>query len=90
MTNNDKKDGGFLMYKTKKFDTANKMYINITELQAMTSLGRTTATKLGKAAGAERRIGKRLLYSVERIKSYIEALGDASPDSNDKETIHES
>lgn len=63
------------MYKTKEFDIANKLYINITELQAITSLGRTTAAKIGKDAGAERRIGKRVLYSVDCIKSYMENLG---------------
>lgn len=51
---------------------ADKAYINLEELQTFLSLGRCTADALGREAGAIRKIGRRKIYSVEKIKEYIE------------------
>lgn len=62
------------MYKRTGQENSEPLYVDIQELQAMTSLGRNTAAAIGKAAGAERRVGRRIIYSVERVKAYIESL----------------
>ena len=50
------------------------MAVDIKGLQAMLSVGRDTATKIGYAAGANFRFGKRNLYKVDKINEYLETL----------------
>jgi hypothetical protein len=50
------------------------MAVDIKGLQTMLSVGRDTATKIGAAAGANFRFGKRNLYKVDKINAYIETL----------------
>ena len=40
----------------------------------MLSLGRNSADEIGEKAGAVVRIGKRKLYSVQKIEEYINTL----------------
>lgn len=62
------------MKKTKHSDAAFKLAVDIDELAAMLSCGKQTARKIGEEAGARIKIGRRVLYSVEKVKKYIEAL----------------
>ena len=62
------------MYKTKISATAQPITVNIERLAAMLSCGRATARKIGEQAGAKIVIGRRVLYSVEKVKKYLSSL----------------
>lgn len=62
------------MHKTQTQETENKLYVDITGLQAMLSIGKTSAMKIGKEAGAVTKVGKRVIYSVKRIEQYMDSL----------------
>lgn len=48
-------------------------YLSIKELQAYTSLGESTARKIGAESGAVVRIGRRVLFDRQRIDDYMQA-----------------
>lgn len=62
------------MYKTKIRATEQPITVNIERLAAMLSCGRATARKIGEQAGAKIVIGRRGLYSVEKVKKYLSSL----------------
>lgn len=62
------------MYKTKIRATEQPITVNIERLAAMLSCGRATARKIGEQAGAKIVIGRRVLYSVEKVKKYLSCL----------------
>lgn len=64
------------MRKTKNIETDYKVAVDIDELSAMLSCGRTTARKIGVAAGARVQVGRRVLYSVKKVENYIETVAD--------------
>ena len=49
-------------------------YIDLRELRAYTRIGRDSATKLGRAAGAAIKIGKRVVYDRTKIDEYMESM----------------
>ena len=71
------------MKKRNIYETSNKITVDINELQGMLSVGRNTALRIGKEANAVISIGKRKLYSVEKIRAYMEKQigGDEREDS---------
>ena len=58
----------------QKFTTIEPLYISITDLRPLLSVGKVTAEKVGEAANAKVKVGKRTLYNVEKIKKYMESL----------------
>lgn len=50
--------------------------VDIEKLSAMLSCGHATARKIGEQAHAKITIGRRVLYSVEKIKKYVDCLAD--------------
>lgn len=64
------------MQKTKgnNGNTNNSITVDIGTLQEMLSCGMVTAKKIAEDAGAVICYGKRRLYSVAKIKKYIEGL----------------
>ena len=62
------------MNKTKERPTSQPITVNIGELSAMLSCGHATARKIGEQAGAKIVIGRRVLYSVEKVKNYLSYL----------------
>lgn len=48
--------------------------LTIEQLQAYCGIGRNSAMKFGREAGAEIRIGRRVLFDRERIDKAIEKL----------------
>lgn len=64
------------MNKTKARQTNNLLMVDIEQLSAMLSCGRATARRIGNDSGARLVIGRRVLYSVEKVKNYIEMLAD--------------
>lgn len=62
------------MRKTKNLETDCRLTVDINELAAMLSCGKTTARKIGETAGARVKVGRRVLYSVSKIENYIESI----------------
>ena len=58
------------MNKTKERKTSQPITVDIEGLSAMLSCGHATARKIGEQAEAKIVIGRRVLYSVERVKKY--------------------
>lgn len=64
------------MNKTKQRQSEDLLTVDIEQLSAMLSCGHATARKIGTEAGARLVIGRRVLYSVQKVKYYIEMLAD--------------
>ena len=52
--------------------TVEKRYADLAEACYHTSLGRNSLWKLAKEAGAERKVGKRVLYDLHRIDEFLD------------------
>ena len=52
------------------------LLVDTRTLQRITGCGRDAATKIGNDAGARVRVGKRLLWNVEKIKKYISLISE--------------
>ncbi len=59
------------MNKTLKREDNHKITVDIERLAAMLSCGRATARKIGEQAEARICIGRRVLYSVDKVKQYL-------------------
>lgn len=62
------------MKTTLNRQTDKKLLITLDELAAMLSCGLVTARKAGEESGARVQIGRRVLYSVDKIERYISGL----------------
>lgn len=62
------------MHKTGKRQTEHPLTVDIEQLSAMLSCGHATARKIGEQAGAKVVIGRRVLYSVDRV--YVDKIID--------------
>lgn len=62
------------MNKTKIRQTEHLLTVDIETLTAMLSCGQSTARKIGEQAGARVVIGRRVLYSIDKIKKYLDYL----------------
>ena len=52
--------------------TINKRYADATEACFYFSLGRNSLMKLAKSAGAERRVGRRVLFDLHQIDKFLD------------------
>lgn len=50
-----------------------KIALDTTDLMQVLSCGRSTAVKIGEAAGAKIQIGKRVLWNSNKIQKYLES-----------------
>lgn len=66
------------MRKTKTIESDRKIMVDIKELQGMLSIGMQSAAAIGEAAGAVVRVGRRKLYRVDRIESYIASITEVT------------
>lgn len=64
------------MNKTFVRETTQPITVDIETLSAMLSCGYATARKIGEQAGAKIVIGRRVLYSVEKVKKYLSYLNE--------------
>ncbi len=64
------------MNKTLVRESDEKITVDIDSLSAMLSCGHATARKIGEQAEARICIGKRVLYSVDRVKKYIKDISE--------------
>ena len=66
--------GGKTMRQTTQREAARLLAVDIDGLAAMLSCGQATARKIGEDAGARILIGRRVLYSVDRVQRYLDAI----------------
>ena len=64
------------MNKTKERETKQLIAVDINKLSAMLSCGECSARKIGEQAGARIVIGRRVLYSVDKVKEYINSMAE--------------
>ena len=64
------------MNKTGNRRTEDLLTVDIENLSAMLSCGHATARKIGEQAGAKVVIGRRVLYSVDRVRKYLDCLAE--------------
>lgn len=64
------------MNKTFARESKEQITVDIEKLSAMLSCGHATARKIGEQAGARICIGRRVLYSVDKIKQYLVAMSE--------------
>lgn len=63
------------MYKrTAINESVQPRFLGIEEFMVYTSLGRTSAMKLGKEIGCTMRVGKRVLYDTKKADQYFNSL----------------
>lgn len=64
------------MNKTSLRDTQQLLAVDIDKLSAMLSCGHATARKIGEQAEARINIGRRVLYSVDKIQKYLDTVSE--------------
>ena len=64
------------MYKTNIKETNNNMAVGIDQLQAMLGVGKNTADKIGKDAGAVFYVGRRKLFNVSKVQAYLDQAAE--------------
>ena len=64
------------MNKTKSRNSEHYLTVDVDRLSAMLSCGHSTARKIGEQSHAKIVIGRRVLYSVEKVKAYLDSLTD--------------
>lgn len=64
------------MNKTSLREAEETITVDIEKLSAMLSCGRATARKIGEQAEAKICIGRRVLYSVDRVRKYISNVSE--------------
>ena len=57
---------------TMRTENTEKILVDMRELRAILSCGRTTAERIAESAGASIKIGKRRLYNIKKITKYLE------------------
>lgn len=55
-------------------NVSDKLSVNTKELQSMLSCGRATALQIGTDANARVNVGKRVLWNVEKIQTYLNTI----------------
>ena len=73
------------MRRTNCEDTSRRIAVNTEELKSMLGCGRDTAVKIGTEAKARVQIGKRVLWNVEKIQTYLNILSEGG--SDERQTI---
>lgn len=66
------------MNRTRQSDTLleNRITLSTEDLMDVLGCGICTARKIGEAAGAKIVIGKRVLWSVDKIKAYLDSIAE--------------
>ena len=62
------------MRKTNEQRHENAIAVNMDQLQAMLGVGRNTADKIGKDAGAVMHVGRRKLFNVGKVQRYLDRI----------------
>lgn len=59
------------------FDTK-KIAVDVNEVMEVLSVGKNTADKIGRDAGAVFKVGRRKLFNVNKLQAYIDKMSDES------------
>jgi Holliday junction resolvasome RuvABC DNA-binding subunit len=70
------------MNKRNRQSTQSLITCDITTLQEITGLGRQNAERIAKAAGAKIKVGRRTLYSVQKVEEYMSGLAERGQEKN--------
>lgn len=70
------KEGTHIMNRTLNRASEQPIAVDIEILSAMLSCGHATARKIGEQSHAKITIGRRVLYSVERVRGYLDCLAE--------------
>lgn len=62
------------MNETTKYVTEDRLAVDIEGLMALLSCGAVTARKIADCAEAKIVIGRRVLYNVDKVKRYLDAI----------------
>ena len=62
------------MRKTTEYNAENRLTVDIEGLMAMLSCGEVNAKKIADYAEARVIVGRRVLYNVDKIKKYLDAM----------------
>lgn len=62
------------MNRTTNRATTELIAVDIEKLSAMLSCGHATARRIGELAEARIIIGRRVLYSIDKIRKYLECM----------------
>ena len=62
--------------KSENLAPEKKLAVDTKELQEMLECGRFTACEIGTQAGARMQLGKRVLWNVTKIKSYLNCISE--------------
>ena len=62
------------MRKTTEYKAENRLTVDIEGLMAMLSCGEVTAKKIVDYAEAKVIVGRHVLYNVDKIKKYLDAM----------------
>ena len=64
------------MKATKKgnVEITKKLAVDTIELKELLSCGRVCAENIGRAAGAEIRMGRRLLWNLAKVQKYLDEI----------------
>ena len=64
------------MRKTNKVKNEQAILLDTAELAASLCAGRTSAVKVGTAAGARVQIGRRVLWNIEKVRAYLDTVSE--------------
>lgn len=64
------------MRQTKERKIQYLIAVDIDRLAAMLSCGHMTARRIAEDAGARITVGRRVLYSVQKVEKYLEAIAE--------------
>lgn len=64
------------MRQTKERESDLRLAVDIDGLAALLSCGQATVRKIAVDAGARITIGRRVLYSIKKVKKYLEAIAE--------------
>ena len=64
------------MRKTSESDSSRKIAVDTKELQSMLSCGRDTAVRIGTEAQARLQFGKRVLWNVNKVQSFLDRTSE--------------
>jgi len=65
-------------------DGGRRITTDIVGLMTLCGCGDTTARKIAKAAGATIKIGRRSLYSVEKVEKYLQSVAGVTDAGDEK------
>lgn len=65
------------MVKTTEFEIKESdLTVDTVGLQKLTHSGRKTAVEIGMAAGAKINVGKRVLWNVKKVRTYLDNVSE--------------